>query len=189
MITTQGQQLPLANNANLTTQLNRQATTTAPKPEITHESSKPVNGHFAESARVIEGARLVESAKVEEGARVVASSKFEERAGLIESPYVAEGARLVEAPKRNGTAAKESQNNHSSRGVAELFERVYTERLVYKAIAERDPNCQSLFEALKKNEQICSGITAAFDRVYQRLDGNEDLLTALQSLPSLTGRN
>ena len=74
------------------------------------------------------------------------------------------------------------------KGVAALFERVYTERLVYKAIAERDPNCPNLFDALKKNDQICSGITAAFGHVYQRLDANEDLLTALKSLPTLAGQ-
>jgi len=160
----------------------------APKSESA-QGSKPVNGHFTESARVIEGARLVESSRFEEGARLVESQKMEEGARFTDSAKFVEGARLVETPKKTEVAAREISDNGGLKGVAALFERVYTERLVYKAIAERDPNCPSLFDALKKNEQICSGITAAFGQVYQRLDANEDLLTALQSLPSLAGRN
>ena len=34
------------------------------------------------------------------------------------------------------------------------FEQVYTERLVYKAIAERDPGCGVLVEALKADAGI-----------------------------------
>jgi len=172
------------------------------RPQETHKSEsepagKSVNGHFAESARVIEGARLVngakvvegarliESAKVAEGARVITSSKMEEGARLIESAREMEGARLTETPKNTENGTREARKNEGSSGIAALFERVYTERLVYKAIAERDPNCPNLFDALKRNDQICSGISAAFNQVYKRIDANEDLLTALQSLPSL----
>ena len=164
------------------------------KPESDHPA-KSVNGHhFAESARVVEGARLVDSAKVVEGARLVEGARVVERpraeegARLIESSRVAEGERLIDTAGKNGTNAQETQNTEGSKGVAALFERVYTERLVYKAIAERDPNCPNLFDALKKNEQICSGINAAFAKIYQRLDANEDLLAVLESLPSLAGR-
>ena len=76
--------------------------------------------------------------------------------------------------------------NGHQRNIAALFERVYKERLVYKAIAERDPNCPQLFEALKNNPQVCAGINTAFGQVYQRLEAKEDLLAALQTLPSMT---
>ena len=145
------------------------------------QPSKPVNGHFVESARVIEGARLVENARLVDG------PKIEEGTRLIESPRLVESARLIETLKKTDAPAPKNSAD-GPKGVAELFERVYTERLVYKAIAERDPNCPDLFEALRKNEQICSGISAAFGHVYKRLDANEDLLTALESLPSLSAR-
>jgi hypothetical protein len=74
---------------------------------------------------------------------------------------------------------------HGPKRIAALFERVYTERLVYKAIAERDPNCSQLFAALKVNPEICASIAEAFAKVNQRLDANEDLLSVLESLPSL----
>jgi hypothetical protein len=170
------------------------------KTDSDRQATKP-NGHdFAESAKVIEGAKLVEGATLVEGARLVEGpsavegarlvegARFVEGARLVESARVVEGARLIETPKKAETSTKELQDVEGPKGVAALFERVYTERLVYKAIAERDPNCPNLFDALKKNEQICSGINAAFDRVYQRIESNEDLLTALQSLPTLAGR-
>ena len=69
--------------------------------------------------------------------------------------------------------------------IAHLFERVYTERLVYKAIAERDPNCTQLFAALKVNAEIRASIAETFASVNQRLDASEDLLAVLESLPSL----
>jgi hypothetical protein len=160
-----------------------------PKSESEPSAGKSTNGHrFAESARVIEGARLVEGAKLVESPRLVERPKMEEGARLIDSAKVIEGARLIETPKKAETAPKEARNTDGAKGVAALFERVYTERLVYKAIAERDPNCATLFDALKKNEQICSGITAAIGKVYERLDAGEDLLTALESLPSLAGK-
>jgi hypothetical protein len=74
---------------------------------------------------------------------------------------------------------------HGPKRIANLFERVYTERLVYKAIAERDPNCTQLFAALKVNPEICASIAEAFANVNQQLDANEDLLSVLESLPSL----
>lgn len=144
--------------------------------------SKPANGHFTESARVIEGARLVEGAKLVEPASVVDGAR------LVDSAKFVEGASLIETPEKTETTTKDLRKNEGPKGVAALFERVYTERLVYKAIAERDPNCPNLFDALRKNDQICSGITTAFGRVYERLEANEDLLDVLQSLPSLAGR-
>jgi len=153
----------------------------SPKPE-SNLASKPANGHFTESARVIEGARLVEGAKLVEPASVA------EGARLVDSAKFVEGARLIESPKKIETRDRDLRQNAGPKGVAALFERVYTERLVYKAIAERDPNCPNLFDALKRNDQICSGITSAFGRVYERLEANEDLLAVLQSLPSLAGR-
>ena len=147
-------------------------------PETTL-TGKPTNGHFTESAKVIEGARLVEGAKLVDQPRAVDSGR------PIESGRFVEGARLIESPKKPEIATKDLQKNEGPKGVAALFERVYKERLVYKAIAERDPSCHDLFDALKKNDQICSGITAAFGRVYERLEANEDLLTALRSLPSM----
>ena len=151
------------------------------KPE-SNSPSKPVNGHLTESAKVIEGARLVEGAKLVEAASVAESAR------IVDSTKVVEGARLIETPTKAETAINDLETSQGPKGVAALFERVYTERLVYKAIAERDPNCPNLFDALKKNDQICSGITAAFGHVYQRLDANEDLLTALKSLPTLAGQ-
>ena len=72
------------------------------------------------------------------------------------------------AEKAYSTNGHAPVNGHQ-RNIAALFERVYKERLVYKAIAERDPNCPQLFEALKNN-----------------LEAKEDLLAALQTLPSMT---
>ena len=167
------------------------------KTDGDRQASKP-NGHDSpDSAKVMEGARLVESAKVMEsanlveqasfveGARFVESARFVEGARLVANPKIVEDARLIESPKK---AARATNEIEGPKGVAALFERVYTERLVYKAIAERDPNCPNLFDALKKNEQICSGINAAFGQVYERIEANEDLLTALESLPSLARR-
>jgi len=81
-----------------------------------------------------------------------------------------------------------STNGHGPKRIAALFERIYKERLVYKAIAERDPNCPKLFEALQDNPQVCAGITHAFGQIYQRIDANEDLLAALQTLPSMASQ-
>lgn len=88
------------------------------------------------------------------------------------------------AERALSTNGRGHANGHP-RNIAALFERVYKERLVYKAIAERDPNCPQLFEALKNNPQVCAGINTAFGQVYQRLEAKEDLLAALQTLPSM----
>jgi hypothetical protein len=69
--------------------------------------------------------------------------------------------------------------------IAALFERVYTERLVYKAIAERDPACAQLFEALKTNPEIRASIAETFANVDQRLAAGEELVTVLEGLPSI----
>lgn len=119
-----------------------------------------------------------------------------EEAAKIEEAIQNPAEPIVAAPIDNAQSGQNAQNGHSSqngnnpqnhipRTIAALFERVYKERLVYKVIAERDPNCPHLFEALKSNPQVCAGITDAFGRVYERIDANEDLLTALQTLPSV----
>ncbi|HVH88775.1 MAG TPA: hypothetical protein VM912_18800 [Terriglobales bacterium] len=73
----------------------------------------------------------------------------------------------------------------TSARICALFERVYTERLVYKAIAERDPACSQLFEALKTNPDICGSIHETFVRANERIGNGEDLLVVLESLPSI----
>ena len=74
----------------------------------------------------------------------------------------------------------------AARRVTSLFERVYTERLVYKAIAERDSACSQLFEALKANPDIRASIDETFARAKERIGNGEDLLTVLESLPSIS---
>ena len=73
----------------------------------------------------------------------------------------------------------------ASQRIAALFERVYTERLVYKAIAERDAACSQLFEALKTNPEIRASITETFAKVDERLAAGEELVTVLEGLPSI----
>jgi hypothetical protein len=70
-----------------------------------------------------------------------------------------------------------------------LFEQVYTERLVYKVIAERDPACGTLLEALKSDEQIRQGIALTFVPIYDSIERDEDLIKLLQSLPSTRNGN
>lgn len=69
--------------------------------------------------------------------------------------------------------------------IAALFERVYTERLVYKAIAERDPACAQLFDALKTNPEIRASIMETFAKVDERLAAGEELVAILEGLPSI----
>jgi|SRR5581483_4324548 hypothetical protein len=69
--------------------------------------------------------------------------------------------------------------------IAALFERVYTERLVYKAIAEREPACLQLFEALKMNPEIRASITETFANVDEKLAAGEELVVVLEGLPSI----
>jgi hypothetical protein len=73
----------------------------------------------------------------------------------------------------------------ASKRITALFERVYTERLVYKAIAERDPACHQLFEALKTNPEIRASIVDTFSRVQERLAAGEELAAVLETLPSI----
>ena len=73
----------------------------------------------------------------------------------------------------------------SSQRIAALFERVYTERLVYKAIAERDPACAQLFDALKTNPEIRASITETFAQVDERLSAGDELVLVLEGLPSI----
>ena len=68
------------------------------------QASKPVNGNFTESAKVIEGARLLESTRLVDGA------KIEEGVRLIESPRVVEGARLMEIPQKTDVARENGRN-------------------------------------------------------------------------------
>jgi hypothetical protein len=75
--------------------------------------------------------------------------------------------------------------NSAGRRILALFERVYTERLVYKAIAERDAACQQLFDALKTNSEIRGSIVETFSRAQERLAAGEDLAAVLESLPSI----
>lgn len=76
--------------------------------------------------------------------------------------------------------------SETSKRITALFERVYTERLVYKAIAERDPACSQLFEALKANADIRASIDETFARANERVGNGEDLLAVLESLPSIS---
>lgn len=163
-----------------------------PAIKHSHDHQLAEAANFAEGARVVEGARLVGGDKFAEGAKLVEGARLVESPRSAESARFVEGARVIESPIRpdtnNGKTNGNSAKADSPKRVAALFERVYTERLVYKAIAERDPNCPRLFEALKENQQVCSGISQAFGQVYQRIEADEDLLTALQSLPSIAGQ-
>jgi len=96
------------------------------------------------------------------------------------------GMVMVQEEPASESRPESRPEPHGPKRIAALFERVYTERLVYKAIAERDPNCAQLFEALKANPEIRASITETFAHVNQRLDANEDLLSVLESLPSIS---
>ena len=64
------------------------------------------------------------------------------------------------------------------------FEQVYTERLVYKAIAERDPGCGVLVEALKADAGIREKITRTFAPIYECVELNQGLAKLVELLPS-----
>jgi hypothetical protein len=66
-----------------------------------------------------------------------------------------------------------------------LFEHVYTERLVYKAIAERDPACPTLLQALRSDKEIRSGINNTFAAIHECINRPDDLMKLLNSLPSM----
>jgi hypothetical protein len=67
-----------------------------------------------------------------------------------------------------------------------LFEQMYTERLVYKAIAERDPGCNALVDALRADAGIREKISRTFTPVYECVELNQGIMKLLESLP-LTG--
>lgn len=93
--------------------------------------------------------------------------------------------RPDESAKEATEEAPAKPEQTSSQRIAALFERVYTERLVYKAIAERDPACAQLFEALKTNPEIRGSITETFAKVDERLLVGEELVIVLEGLPSI----
>ena len=68
-----------------------------------------------------------------------------------------------------------------------LFEQIYTERLVYKAIAERDPGCNPLVEALQADPAIRERIRSTFMPIYECSDLNKAVLKLLELLPA-TGK-
>jgi hypothetical protein len=89
-------------------------------------------------------------------------------------------------PKTKPDAPKQSRE--SLKKFIALFEQVYTERLVYKAIAERDPGCAALFEALKSDDKIRERITRTFTPVYESIERGEDFVKLLEALPSTGNR-
>lgn len=66
-----------------------------------------------------------------------------------------------------------------------LFEQVYAERLVYKAIAERDPGCSALVDALKADRGIRDGIARTFTPIYECIEQNQSFMKLLEALPSM----
>jgi hypothetical protein len=84
--------------------------------------------------------------------------------------------------------SKTSQDstNHDHEAMKQLiavFEQMYTERMVYKAIAERDPGCNALAEALKADPGIREKISRTFTPVYECIGLNQGLMKLLESLP------
>lgn len=75
-------------------------------------------------------------------------------------------------------------NRDAMKHLIALFEQVYTERLVYKVIAERDPGCSVLVEGLKADRGIRDGIMRTFMPIYQSIERNQDFMKLLESLPS-----
>ncbi|MBV9436138.1 MAG: hypothetical protein JOZ44_08800 [Acidobacteria bacterium] len=82
--------------------------------------------------------------------------------------------------------AKQSAATNSQQPLKEFiatFEQVYTERLVYKAIAERDPGCAALVQALKADSKIRERIARSFAPVYECVERDQDLVKLVESLP------
>ena len=95
--------------------------------------------------------------------------------------------RSPEFRSNDMSKTKQVTPNHDRETIQQMiawFEQVYTERLVYKAIAERDPGCGALVEALKADRGIHERITRTFAPVYECLELNQGLMRLLQSLPS-----
>ena len=84
------------------------------------------------------------------------------------------------------TKTKQDTANHDREVMKQfitLFEQMYTERLVYKAIAERDPGCNPLVEALKADRGIRQRISRTFTPIYECVDLNKALLKLLELRP------
>jgi hypothetical protein len=56
---------------------------------------------------------------------------------------------------------------------------------VYKAIAERDPACPTLLQALRSDKEIRSGINNTFAAIHECINRPDDLMKLLNSLPSM----
>lgn len=98
--------------------------------------------------------------------------------------------RSTEVPANAMTKTKQESGNHDREAMKQLialFEQMYTERLVYKAIAERDPGCNALVDALRADAGIREKISRTFTPVYECVELNQGLTKLLESLP-LTGR-
>ncbi|MGB9106645.1 MAG: hypothetical protein WCC59_17970, partial [Terriglobales bacterium] len=61
---------------------------------------------------------------------------------------------------------------------------IYLERLVYRTIAERSPDCRELFEFLKSDPETCADTKQTFARLYARAVQGEDLAEVLRGLPT-----
>ena len=95
--------------------------------------------------------------------------------------------RSTELHNNGTTKSKPEAADHSRETMKQLialFEQVYTERLVYKVIAERDAGCSALVQALKADREIRDGITRTFMPIYQSVERNQDFIKLLESLPS-----
>jgi hypothetical protein len=87
------------------------------------------------------------------------------------------------------TKTSQDSTNHDHEAMKQLialFEQMYTERLVYKAIAERDPGCNALVDALRADAGIREKIGRTFTPVYECVELNQGIMKLLESLP-LTG--
>jgi hypothetical protein len=96
--------------------------------------------------------------------------------------------RVTFRPDDMNTSKTKNGNGHDRewlKQVIALFEHVYMERLVYKAIAERDAACPKLLETLKNDERIRSGVSSTFAAIYEAMNRPEDLLKLLNALPSV----
>jgi hypothetical protein len=85
------------------------------------------------------------------------------------------------------TKTKQDPANHDRDAIKQLitlFEQMYTERLVYKAIAERDPGCNPLVEALQADPGVRERIRRTFTPIYECVDLNKGLLKLLELLPA-----
>lgn len=94
--------------------------------------------------------------------------------------------RSTEVPTITMPKTNQESANHDSEAMKQLialFEQMYTERLVYKAIAERDPGCNALAEALKADPGIREKISRTFTPIYECVELNQGIMKLLESLP------